>query len=271
MGVDYHALEQRTLWRVTGFAAEERRPAGSRYWFENRSRQPADEVVFQLTVAGTMRFRDRSGETAVGPGQAALFRFGEDSAYGLSAEDRDDYVCSWANFDGAGLRQHWEVLQARHGSVIAIEETTIRAFRRLLALAEPRADSDPLTMADAVHQFIVDLLRGLGRDYARSQPPVERPLDELMRRPTQPWSLKEVAERFGCSREHLTRVFTHRVGVPPATWVNRQRVDKALRLLRETNLAVGSVAEQSGFASAHTLARQVRETTGKSPRAWRRG
>src|SRR3954464_3050697 len=99
MAVDYHAPAQRTLWRVTGFADEERRPAGSRYWFDNRARQPADEVVFQLTIAGTMRFRARSGETAVGPGQAALFRFGEESAYGLGADDRDDYVCAWANFD----------------------------------------------------------------------------------------------------------------------------------------------------------------------------
>ncbi|HYE04547.1 MAG TPA: AraC family transcriptional regulator [Planctomycetota bacterium] len=270
MPLDPIALESRTLWRVGGFAENELREAGTRYWWDNRPRASEQGVVFQLTLGGSIVLREGETESRVPFGHAALFAYGEDSAYGLTKDDREDYRCAWANLVGAGMREHWDALRARHGSVIVADEPVRRGFARLLALAAPRAHTDPLVMADAVHQFVLDLFRGLGKTLARSQPPVERALDELLRRPTQPSSLKEVAERFGCSREHLTRVFSQRVGMPPATWVNQQRVQKALTLLRETNLAIALVAEQSGFSSAHTLARQVRETTGLSPRAFRR-
>ena len=77
-------------------------------------------------------------------------------------------------------------------------------------------------------------------------------------------------KRHGCSREHLARRVAERLGVPPATWLARVRLERALALLRDTALPVAAIARQCGFGSTHTLARRVRAATGRSPRGLRR-
>jgi transcriptional regulator GlxA family with amidase domain len=46
-------------------------------------------------------------------------------------------------------------------------------------------------------------------------------------------------------------------------------VQRVLDLLRDTDLPVQSIAEQTGFASLHTLSRQVRAATGHGPGSYR--
>jgi AraC-like DNA-binding protein len=48
-------------------------------------------------------------------------------------------------------------------------------------------------------------------------------------------------------------------------------VRAALSLLDNTALTLAEVAKQSGFNSIQTLARQVRQATGRTPRALRGG
>jgi transcriptional regulator GlxA family with amidase domain len=154
--------------------------------------------------------------------------------------------------------------------VIAFGDEVLAALRRLVALADPRLVHEATVIAAAVHEFVMLLFTSLRRDLVASQSPVERAIDAILANPTHPWSLKEVAERHRCSREHLTRAFTRRLGTAPGAWLAEARVRRAIQLLRETALPVAAVAEQSGFSSTHTLARQVRAATGSSPRLLRR-
>jgi len=269
MAVDIHQAEAAILWRVTGFGRERHLP-GTPYWWDNRAREPVATCVIQYTVAGTMKLRDGDGLHDVPSGHAALFTYREDSAYGLTPECTVPYVCAWLNLGGAGLREHWDLLRSARGPVIAIADEAVATIPRLMALAHPRAGTDPALMAQAVHGFVIDLTTSVRRTVSAAQSPVERAIDELLRNPTYPWSLKRLADQYGCSREHFTRVFRRRVGQSPGSWLAQERQRRALHLLRHTNLPVAVIAEQSGYSSTHTLARQVRTLTGFSPRTLRR-
>jgi AraC-like DNA-binding protein len=256
----------RIPWQISSFGRE-RRPPSIGYWWENAKRAPTDLAVFQLTLSGSMVFRDAQGDHAVPAGSAALFRYGEETAYGLLPGTTAVYETTWINCCGAGLGDHWDLLRLRHGPVLAVDESVLAAFHGLYALGERGAD--PVEMAPAMHAFVLLLDASLRRERLRAHGPVEAALEELIQHPTAAWSLKELAERHGVSREHLTRTFRSRQGTSPAAWLAQARLAKALHLLRETRLPVAEIARQAGFASTHTLARQVRRATGASPRTAR--
>ena len=262
--------ETGTLWHATGFGRE-RHPPGAAYWFENSVRDAAT-VVFQYVVSGELQFRDANrAQHTVRAGAALLFMHGEPTAYGLSRQATEALVVEFLSFAGAGVREHWELLRA-HGSVLALdaEGAVLRAMRQVVSLAAPGAATEAVDMAGALHTFAMLLFADQRQAQALAQSPVERAVDDLLRAPTSPWSLKQLAERHGVSREHLTRTFQQRLGEAPGTYLAKIRRERALALLSQTVLPVAEVARQAGYASTHTMARQVRLLTGLSPRTLRR-
>jgi AraC-like DNA-binding protein len=255
------------LWRVLSYGRRERRPPGNDWWFDNHGRPPA--VVFQYVAAGGVRYRDPSVDTIVPSGSAFLFTQGEDSAYGLDRQTTEGCTTDWISFAGTGIVDHWNALRRRYGSIIAVGPKILASLERLIKLSEPKTGADPCDVAAGVHAFVMDLFVQLRTNLQTTQIPVDQAIDALMRNPAAPWSLKEAAERFGCSREHLARTFSRRLGLSPGQWLARERLRKALQLLSETNLPLAAIAVQAGFSSTQALARQVRSETGKSPRTLR--
>lgn len=262
----YQPPESRVLWRVSAFGRQ-RVPPGRPYWFDNADRTPAGSVVLQVTLGGRMVLRDARGEHAVGPGQLVTFTYGEPTSYGLPAPSDEPYVCQWVNLEGAGLPEHLAVFRRMHGPVIDLGpgRPLLHEMDELMSLAAPRISAGDVDVANAVHRLVMHLFHHAERSVRETLTPVERAVEELLRHPTRPWSLKQVADRYGISREHLSRVFHQRVGRTPAAFLGQARLDHALRLLEQTDLPMAAIAEQAGYASVHTMARQVRQATGCAP------
>lgn len=260
------------LWRVHGYEAVQRVPPGADYRWENRRRRPRDAVVLQLTLAGELELEERGERRRAGAHEAALFAFDEASSYALPPPPRPVYACRWVTLVGAGLRAHWDALRAEGGGVLPCppEAPLAAALSALIAHAERRV-RDPLDHAAAVQAFVRAVADHWRRRRLAALPPAERAVERIRAAPHHPWSLKELAAEVGCSREHLIRVFRARTGEPPARWLARVRLERALHLLRHSDLPVAAVARQCGFASAHTLARHVRRATGCAPRNLGRG
>ena len=53
-------------------------------------------------------------------------------------------------------------------------------------------------------------------------------------------------------------------------YINARRIEAAQKLLETTELSIGSVAEQTGFASAAHFRRVFRETMGVGPLQYRK-
>lgn len=89
----------------------------------------------------------------------------------------------------------------------------------------------------------------------------EHPADDL--------SVAALAERAAMSPRHLARLFAREVGVTPAVYVERVRVEVARRLLEETNLGLDAVAAAAGFGSVETLRRSFHRRLHVSPSDYR--
>jgi transcriptional regulator GlxA family with amidase domain len=78
-----------------------------------------------------------------------------------------------------------------------------------------------------------------------------------------------LARRAGMSVRHFCRVFRAEVGVPPAAYVERVRVETARRLLETTADGVEEVARRAGFGTPEALRRAFARRVGVSPREYR--
>lgn len=83
--------------------------------------------------------------------------------------------------------------------------------------------------------------------------------------------LDALAERFGISRRHITRLFREGTGQSIAEFQADLRLKQAERLLCETELPVGEIAFRVGFESGAALARAMRRVLGRSPSEIRAG
>jgi transcriptional regulator GlxA family with amidase domain len=83
------------------------------------------------------------------------------------------------------------------------------------------------------------------------------------------WPVERLAAVSHVSEAHFARSFKQAFGVPPHRYLLTRRIERAVALLRETDLPVTDIAFQTGWASLGTFGRIFRDITGASPSAIR--
>ena len=80
----------------------------------------------------------------------------------------------------------------------------------------------------------------------------------------------DFAAALGVTPTHLTRCCNTACGRPASALLQDRRIFEARKLLAETRIPVGKIAEQLGFNSPAYFTRAFQHLTGKSPSAFRR-
>lgn len=80
----------------------------------------------------------------------------------------------------------------------------------------------------------------------------------------------EFAAALGVTPTHLTRCCNAACGRPASALLQDRRIFEARKLLAETRIPVGRIANELGFNSAAYFTRAFQHLTGKSPTAFRR-
>ncbi len=81
-------------------------------------------------------------------------------------------------------------------------------------------------------------------------------------------SRANVAGYVGMSERHLTRCFTHEIGLTPITYLNRYRIRQAKSLLDRGCESITEVAMDVGFSSSGYFTRIFKDEMGISPRSY---
>ncbi len=83
-------------------------------------------------------------------------------------------------------------------------------------------------------------------------------------------TLSFLSAHFGYSPSYVARLFRRHLDTTVSAYVNDLRLGRAYRLLMDTDLRVGEIAESCGFGDIYYFSRLVRRQYGKSPLALRR-
>ena len=78
-----------------------------------------------------------------------------------------------------------------------------------------------------------------------------------------------LAESQAVSAPYLSRLFHAYAGVSPSRYLTAYRMEQARKLLRDSNLSVGEIAERVGYPDPFHFSKTFRNTVGVSPSQFR--
>ncbi|MGO4553813.1 helix-turn-helix domain-containing protein, partial [Stenotrophomonas sp. 2YAF22] len=96
-----------------------------------------------------------------------------------------------------------------------------------------------------------------------------RAKDHMDRASHEDWPVARLAGISAVSAAHFARSFKDAFGVPPHRYLLSRRIERAVALLRDTDLPITEIALQTGWTSLGTFGRIFRDITGDSPGALR--
>ncbi|HEX2314842.1 MAG TPA: DJ-1/PfpI family protein [Thermomonospora sp.] len=144
-----------------------------------------------------------------------------------------------------------------------------------LALVE---DDHGRDVAHRVAQELVMFLRRPGSQSQFSVPlwtahpatdPIRAAVAAVNADPGARHGISDLAAHAGLSPRHLQRRFSAELGMPPAAYVERVRVEAARRALAEADDPVDTIARRLGFGTAETLRRAFHRHVGVAPSDYR--
>lgn len=162
-------------------------------------------------------------------------------------------------FHDASLREHWPDLRSLQ------EEHEY--------LVEAICSGDPGAAEDAARTHLEAVrYRMAEQDRTADTPPdpVRRVTAYLAFHLHRPLRLTEVARNVAfISPGHLSRLLRERYGVGFQQYVQRERMERAVRLLRTSRLPVHAVARRVGYADLSRFAQHFRRRFGTTPLCYR--
>lgn len=97
-----------------------------------------------------------------------------------------------------------------------------------------------------------------------------RAKDAMDRTYSQPLDIPFLAAIACVSEAHFIRTFRATFGETPHRYLQRRRVERAMFLLRATDLSVTDVCLEVGFGSLGTFSRTFKDIVGESPAVYRK-
>lgn len=89
--------------------------------------------------------------------------------------------------------------------------------------------------------------------------------------PNKIYSIQELADKIGRSKDFVIKAFKRTYGVTPHTYINEKKHEIAKMLLTETDLPIEQIAASLGFQSSEHFSTQFKKLSSVSPRAYRIG
>jgi AraC-like DNA-binding protein len=92
-----------------------------------------------------------------------------------------------------------------------------------------------------------------------------RAKDRLDGTPHEEWPIRRLAQVSAVSAAHFARSFKEAFGLPPHRYLLTRRIERAVALLRDTELPITDIAFQTGWKSLGTFGRVFHDVTGENP------
>jgi len=146
-------------------------------------------------------------------------------------------------------------------------------MERLIALdEEPENDADGAESDALLRAALLMLKRdGAPRKREGRMPAAVRTVIRTIREnASAPLSHEELARIAGLSERYLNVLFKRHTGMSLRTFTAKARIERACRLLEESSLSVGQIAEALGDRDIYFCSRQFKQFAGVPPTAYRR-
>ena len=94
--------------------------------------------------------------------------------------------------------------------------------------------------------------------------------DLLLRNSIRSTSVSDIAKACKVSTSYFIRAFKSSTGYSPYQWQLRERIGMAKRLLQDSQLSIGSIAEACGFSDVYQFSRSFTKIAGINASQWKK-
>ena len=130
----------------------------------------------------------------------------------------------------------------------------------------------PLRVADLRNlllRFLLDVLDSAGRREPAFSPEMDQVCQFIQENLAQPLTVRQLARLVHLSQSRLKARFKAEVGIPPADFIMRQRVERSKEMLEAAEMNIADIAAALGFSTPQYFATVFRRYTGQTPSRFR--
>jgi AraC-like DNA-binding protein len=167
--------------------------------------------------------------------------------------------------------------QHRFESRLHLTRIPLARAEQLVAGIEEECDGKEPGYEAILRARLIELIAYLSRAYTATETTeagallrVGNVISEMENNFSKDWKLDDLLRIAHMSRSNLMRVFRNATGQAPIAYLMRLRIQKAMELLRNTDLSITEIALQTGFNDSNYFTRQFRKLTNESPSAYRK-
>ena len=174
----------------------------------------------------------------------------------------------WFHFDGSASRAYFNHFRDNKGLHFREQRNMEENFVLIHDLMRSGCPDEGI-LSVHVHRILALLFSSVGKSSAPSDIVAlakvymdEHYMEKL--------SAEQIAEASSVSTSHLFRVFRKETGLTPYGYLTNVRMEHAMKLLLNTAYSVEEIAEYCAFCSSANFIRAFRQSTGVTPRSFRK-
>ena len=169
----------------------------------------------------------------------------------------------------------WFVLRAAERPRLGALALTAGLLEEEFRAEQPGADTIVQALLDVVFTYALREIAAqsgeaqAGWNHAVRDAQVRRAVTLMHENSAHPWTLEELAARAGLSRTALAERFRDAMGDTPLNHLRTLRMQRAMKLLAESEHKLEAVAAEVGYQDAFSFSKVFKRTVGVSPKAFR--
>ncbi len=170
--------------------------------------------------------------------------------------------------EGAALVAKLRSLPPHFRAHRSLRETLYRIFE---AHGRSAGSLKVLNIRNLLIRYFLDVAHSAEfEDQSQISPEIHDVMEFIKENLNENYMLEDLADRVNLSVSRFKARFKDEVGVPPADYVARQKVAKAMEMLQTTGMPITQIAHSLGYSSSQYFATAFRRYTGKTPSRARR-
>ena len=199
----------------------------------------------------------------------------EEKTFSLSAGD------TFLIYPGTRVSYQADLLDPWNYEWVGFNGSDARAILNATSFSRDRVVLEGLSCGDQLQAGIRGIYEAFGNSFSQSlkikrqkgrdADVVRSAIGFIDQRYSYAISVEDVADYAGVSRSTLFRIFTRYLEISPKEYLDRYRIRKAMYLLKETDLTIGSIAVSVGYDNGLYFSKAFHKMTGKSPSLYRTG
>ena len=231
-----------------------------------------DKFLIHFVISGQGTFYAHGKEYKLHAGQA--FIFFPDVTVKYVADVDDPWTYTWVGFHGVMAETYLQ----RAGILIDTDVIDLPEDSIIPDIIQKMLNSNALTYANELlrQSYLLELLATIisyrkeyyGSDSIYTYPCAvytEQAIHYITKEYMHDISVSKIADKIGITRSYLSKCFNATLKMSPKQFIIKFRMEKACKLLKNSNLNITEIAEEVGYSNSLTFSKAFKTYFGVSP------